>query len=80
MSTGSAAIEAMVRLAPASDTAPNVSAAAARASASGSSLSRVRNTSASVAAITRSAAPRRMKIESLTALASPSTTTGTPVT
>ena len=70
----------MVRLPPARESAPNVMAAAARASASGSSRRRVRNTSARVAAITSSAAPRSTKIECWTAVARPSVTTGTPVT
>ena len=69
-----------MRFPPASDSAPNVSAAAASASASGNSRRRVRNTSASVAAITSSAAPSSTRIEFCTASASPSLTTGTPVT
>ena len=70
----------MVRLPPASESAPNVIAAAASASPSGSSRRRERNTSASGPAIGSRAAPSRMKIERWIASATPSATTGTPVT
>ena len=59
---------------------PYVMAAAASARPSGSSRIRVRNTSASVAAMIKRAAPSRMKIECCTVEASASTTTGMPVT
>ena len=70
----------MVRSPPAIDSAPKVMAAAASASARGSSRSRTLKTSASVAAIRTSAAPRSTKIALRTASASPAATTGTPVT
>ena len=57
----------MVRLPPASDSAPKVTAAATSARASGSRRSRVRKTRASVAAITSSAATSSTKIALCTA-------------
>ena len=80
MSTGSTAIEAIVREAPASSIAPNVRPAAASAIASGSSRRRLRKTSASVAAMTSSAATSSRTIELVMLVVSAARTTGAPVT
>jgi hypothetical protein len=80
MSTGRTAIDAIVSDAPTSDSPPNVSAAAATAIASGSSRSRLRKTSASVAAMTSSAANSRAIIDPVIEDVRSETTTGAPVT
>ena len=80
MSTGSTAIEAMVSEAPASESAPKVSPAAATATTSGSSRSRARKTRASVRAMTTSAAMSRAISEWLIERVRSETTTGAPVT
>ena len=80
MRIGSTAIEAIVSEPPNSDVAPNVIPTAASAIASGSSRSRLRNTSSSVIAITASAAPSSTAIDPVIVPARSLTTTGTPLT
>ena len=80
MRTGSTAMPATVSGCPASESAPNVIADAPSATPSGSSRRRLRNTSASVPAITRTAAISRMSSERLIASVRSLTSTGAPVT
>ncbi len=80
MSTGRAAIEAIVSDAPASDSAPNVSATATSAIASGSSRGRTPKTTASVAAMTSSATTSSVRSDPPIDAERSDTTTGAPVT
>ncbi len=80
MRIGSTAIEAIVRLAPATVVSPNVIPAASSAMASGSRRSRLRNTIRSEAAMTSTAAISSLTIEPASEEARSLTTTGSPVT
>ena len=80
MRIGRTAIDAIVSDAPASESAPNVSATATSARASGSSRGRTPKTSRSVAAMTISATASSVRSEPPIDAERSDTTTGAPVT
>jgi hypothetical protein len=80
MRTGRTAIVAIVSDAPTSASSPNVIPVAARATASGSSRIRTRNTAASTSAITSRAPTSRTPIPREIESVRSETTTGAPVT